>query len=455
MQRKIVSLIGIIVFLLTASFIDNSKIQQINNKCEEQKYDIPISFNIQIKINEKKNQLVRSDIDYSDEDDPCGFEGDWDTKNPLWQDFSCTQSGSTVHCDYYGGNSQASGSIDGALSADGKVLTGKFTDYLSSGSESGPITMTLTDSNHFSAVWSGSGWFNGERIGDCQRSSFPQPEPLDIEDDPDDQVFDICAGVTCKNNYCKDDGSKYYYDCECSPADGKCTCRYDSCEFGCDATLGGCVMGEADLCADANCPDEFCSEDGSEYFYDCYCDEGDCYCDSVLCDAGCDVGGCLQAYGGDPQDDICDHVICPEDYCEADGKTRIYDCKCDPADGECGCLVEVCEAGCNAGTGKCEITMVIPADQDDTDSGGSSGGGGYTPSPTPEGPGLLGVIGGVAAGGGVLAGAGYLGYKAVQAALARQAAKAAAKAAAEAAEPSLSELLGRLEKTTNRATEGN
>jgi hypothetical protein len=274
------------------------------------------------------------------------------------------------------------------------------------------------------------------------------PAPATPTESPQD---DICAGVTCKNNYCKDDGSKYMYDCQCSPADGKCSCRYDTCEFGCDASSGGCVLGEADLCADVSCPDDHCTEDGSEYYFDCYCDGGDCYCSSVDCEAGCAADGCLQGQAGDPQDDICDHVVCPDDYCEEDGQTRIYDCKCDPADGECGCLVEVCESGCNAGTGKCEITMVIPADQDGTDSG-SSGGGGYTPSPTPEGPGLLGVIGGVAAGGGVLAGAGYLGYKAVQAALARQAAKAAAKAAAEAAEPSLSELLARAEKSADRAS---
>ena len=275
--------------------------------------------------------------------------------------------------------------------------------------------------------------------------SKPANVPSDPEiDEPQNNPppGDLCANVTCKNNYCKDDGSKYMHDCQCSPEDGKCICRFDTCEFGCDENMGGCITGENDLCADVTCPDDFCSEDGSEYFHDCYCDGGNCYCSSTPCEAGCDAGGCLGM-----QMDICEDVACPEDYCEEDGKTRVYDCKCDPADGECGCLVEVCESGCNAGTGKCEITMVIPADQDDT---GSSGGG-YIP-PAPDGPGLLGVVGGVAAGGGVLAGAGYLGYKAVQAALARQAAKAAAKAAAQAAEPSLSELLARAERSADRVS---
>lgn len=243
--------------------------------------------------------------------------------------------------------------------------------------------------------------------------SVPPPAPQDPPSEPGNQPGDLCANVTCQTNYCKDDGSKFLYDCACDPNDGKCYCSGLDCPLGCDDLLRGCIQQQA----------------------------------------------------GDPND-LCYGVDCGPDYCLDDQKTRMHDCKCDKEDGNCYCYSEVCDAGCNMATGKCVESMVIvddPADANNgpngdladnsgPDSDTGSSGGGYIP-PAPDGPGLLGVVGGVAAGGGVLAGAGYLGYKAVQAALARQAAKAAAKAAAQAAEPSLSELLARAERSADRASE--
>jgi predicted transcriptional regulator len=227
--------------------------------------------------------------------------------------------------------------------------------------------------------------------GKSGQNNAPPPEPGNLP-------ADLCAGVTCRNNYCKEDESKYLYDCACDPTDGKCICRADTCDYGCDEMMGGCID--------------------------------------------------MQPI--DPEV-ICAQAICPEDYCEDDGQTRVYDCKCDPADGECGCYVEVCELGCNFATGRCVEGMVVPDSPDDMEDS-STGGSGYPPSPEPDGPGLLGVLGGVAAGGGILAGGGYLGVKTIQTLLARRAAKAAAQAAANAAEPSLSELLARAENSANRAS---
>ena len=146
----------------------------------------------------------------------------------------------------------------------------------------------------------------------------------------------------------------------------------------------------------------------------------------------------------DDPDAACAGVECPADYCEEDGKTRVYNCKCDPADGECGCLVEVCSAGCNTATGKCVESMVIPEDGGGADSDYVY----YDNSPDP-----LGVIVGIAAGGGALAGGGYLAYKGIQTLIARRALAGGAKAAVKtAAEPSLGELLNRAEQSADRAS---
>ena len=250
----------------------------------------------------------------------------------------------------------------------------------------------------------------------------------------------LCAGKNCKNNYCTEDGSKFLYDCSCDPDDGDCKCRGDVCTSGCDAAQGGCIVASADPCEDIPRPTNFCTEDNSQYMHDCHCEEGEYLCRTDECAAGCDVaqGGCLPDQSAEE---------CPADFCEEDQKTRVYNCKPDEADGQCGCLVEVCTAGCNIATGKCVESMVIPDDS----GGGDDDYIDYDNSPDP-----LGLIGGIAAGGGLLAGGGYLAYKGIQAAIARRAlsggAKAASKAAADAAEPSLSELLARAERSADRAS---
>lgn len=212
-------------------------------------------------------------------------------------------------------------------------------------------------------------------------SSSSAPVPQDIPSEPENFPGDLCTTVNCKNNYCNDDGTKFLYDCACNANDGKCYCSSISCDNGCDDVLGGCIMQES----------------------------------------------------GDPNN-VCAGVDCGPDYCLDDGKTRVHDCKCDPADGGCYCYSEVCEAGCNMATGKCEITMVIYDDSSDIGE-------------------TLGIIGGIAVGGGIAIGGGYFGVKAIQSMLARRAvnqgAKMAGKAAAEAAEPSLSELLQKAEHTAD------
>ena len=265
---------------------------------------------------------------------------------------------------------------------------------------------------------------------------------------PQNPPNDLCASTDCLNNYCSDDGTKFLYDCDCDPADGKCYCRSDECTSGCDAGQGGCLAGQADLCSGISCKNNYCSDDGSKYLYDCECDstDGKCHCRSDECTDGCDddQGGCML-----PPEGLCAGVDCSPDYCEDDGQTRNYDCKCDPADGICSCYIETCEAGCNMATGKCVESMVIK------DSSGGGGENDYSGNPDDSGGLLdvLGVVGGVAAGGGVIVGGGYLAFKGIQGALARRALSGGAKAAAEAVEPSLSELLARAEQSANRASQ--
>ena len=200
----------------------------------------------------------------------------------------------------------------------------------------------------------------------------------------------------------------------------------------------------ADLCAGVNCMDNYCKEDGTKFLYNCACsaEDGKCYCEGMVCEEGCDdaLGGCIQQQAGDPND-ICNGVDCGPDYCLDDQKTRMYNCKCAADDGECYCYNEVCETGCNMATGKCLESMVI---QDNDYSNYPDDSGGLL--------GVLGVIGGVAAGGGVVVGGGYLALKGIQGVLARRAISTGTKAAAEAAEPTLRELLARAEQSADRAS---
>jgi len=209
------------------------------------------------------------------------------------------------------------------------------------------------------------------------------------------------------------------------------------------------VYGGEDMCREVTCPGNHCLADGSAYLYNCECDsrDGECYCDEDICTQGCNAieGGCVLLSGG-----LCGGVDCGDDYCLEDQKTRFYNCQCDPDDGGCYCLSEVCEAGCNMATGRCVESMVI--------DGGSSGDDDYIfYDDSNYLIDTLGIIGGVAAGGGVLFGGGYLGYKAIQGMLAKRAfksgAKMAGKAAAEAAEPSLRELFAEFDRTSSRATQ--
>ena len=221
------------------------------------------------------------------------------------------------------------------------------------------------------------------------------PPPEDLPSEPDNFPGDLCMAVDCNNNYCSDDGTKFLYDCTCNSEDGKCYCDSTPCAGGCDDALGGCIMQAS----------------------------------------------------GDPND-MCGGVDCGPDHCLDDGKTRMYDCKCASDDGECYCYNEVCEAGCNMATGRCVESMVID------DPGGDDNEYIYYDN-SPDLLDTLGVIGGVAAGGGVLIGGGYFAYKGIQGVLARQALKkasgAAVKSAAKVSEPSWREMMARAEETANSA----
>ncbi len=201
-----------------------------------------------------------------------------------------------------------------------------------------------------------------------------------------------------------------------------------------------------DLCAGVTCPSEYCSEDDTQYLYDCFCDPelGGCSCLYNDCTQGCDAaqGGCLGV-----QEGLCAGVDCGPDYCLEDGETRMYDCSCDPTDGFCYCYSEICDAGCNMATGKCVVSMVI-----DDGSGGEDN---YIDDDlSDELLDVLGVLGGAAAAGGVAIGGGVLGIKAIKGMLAKRALSQGSKMvgakAVEAAEPSLSELIAKAEQSADR-----
>jgi len=324
----------------------------------------------------------------------CGFTGVFLCTHQLFRTLKCEQSGNTVHCDYSFGSvfeDREWGTIDGTLSNDGKTMTGtQKNQYYSA-----PIKIELLSYGDIVIYWETSTIHGVRQSGECDSTSSsedeyttdPLSEPESYPQEPGNLPADLCSGVNCKNNYCKADGSKFLYDCACDPEDGKCYCSGIDCPAGCDDALGGCIM---------------------------------------------------QASGDPNEEDLCSGVQCEPDYCLDDQKTRMHDCKCDPADGECYCYSEICQAGCNMATGRCVESMVI-------DESGSSGG---TQYPYPDdSPGLLGILG-VVGGGGLAIGGGYLGIKALQGALARRAAKAAAESAAE---PTLRELLSQAEKSADRA----
>jgi hypothetical protein len=221
-------------------------------------------------------------------------------------------------------------------------------------------------------------YWNVKKGTPCEKpssASNPTLVPQNIPSSPTTPPDNPCLGVECTNNYCSEDGTKFLYDCACDPQTGGCSCRYDECLQGCDDALGGCVMQQFD---DLN--------------------------------------------------DLCAGVVCSPDYCEEDQRTRMFDCKCDPQDGYCYCDYEICPAGCNIATGRCVESITYDDDSSDLLE-------------------ALGIIGGVAVGGGTLIGGGYLGIKALKSTIAKRAVKPAVKPAVKVAEePTLREAMAEMNK---------
>lgn len=179
--------------------------------------------------------------------------------------------------------------------------------------------------------------------------SAPASPPSDPA--PPSPPSGMCADVNCKNNYCKDDGSKFLYDCACDETDGKCYCQSDKCSVGCDAEQGGCLpQASSDgKCAGVVCNMDYCADDGKTRFYECECseDDGECYCWTEVCELGCDaaLGACVVE---ELPIDLCEGVACITQYCGEDGLTLNYDCECNSTTGKCDCQTETCETGCDS-----------------------------------------------------------------------------------------------------------
>jgi len=175
---------------------------------------------------------------------------------------------------------------------------------------------------------------------------------------------DPCAGKTCKNNYCNTDNSEFLFDCECY--NGDCRCRSDFCTSGCDAAQGGCLDKQEGLCAGVDCGADFCEEDGKTRMHDCKCDPADgfCYCYSEICDNGCDAqtGACI---GQVVPADLCVGVACIEKYCGDDGQTLFSGGDCDPATGKCVYQTQTCTTGCDPATLACKPDLCAGVDCSD------------------------------------------------------------------------------------------
>jgi hypothetical protein len=288
----------------------------------------------------------------------CNFSGQWETQNFLWNVITCSQTGSTVHCDYQYGSLKTPSTIDGSVSADGKTVTGKFyTDEV----HNGHVIMVLTSDYSLSGTWyytdpNNDGVFWGERIGSCESVeedlnpdfSDPNDNTTPPSIDPNDNTTPPSIDPLLLETRCMDR-----------------SCEETGCEDGVFYTLQTGILDlESSTCI-INSPEMTtfsCGYQGGDTeYYDCdYVTNTCAYGFMVPCDYGCDetTGRCLQYIEDDPDDiilppeplDDCDGG-CPYAICQ--GETSYYgDPEC--RDGICYYEIsEYCPLGCNTSTGYC------------------------------------------------------------------------------------------------------
>ncbi len=196
-------------------------------------------------------------------------------------------------------------------------------------------------------------------------------------------------------------GDEYYYGCDYSIHE--CIYGYAlACPGGCNPETGRCIGGapleEDDLCAGVVCEDPVCSPDNTQSWSGISCNPDTGLCDQINqiipCAQYCeeDFGICVE----DAFAQACAELIASECQPYCDGNTRYYAEDCNDE----GCIWSYQECSENCYNGRCIST---------------SSGGDFE-----DILGVLGILGGIAIGGGGLLGGGYFGYKALRTRLGRR-----------------------------------
>jgi len=273
----------------------------------------------------------------------CNYSGVWDTHNHFWNILTCSQSGSTVHCDsdaVDGHGVPLNATIDGEVGADGNVHGEYYRDEWNFGE----VTLNHGD-NWLGIITESGGTWGADRIGHCE--SAPA---------------DKCAGDPCDGwpqAECENNVSQTKPDC--NPDTGRCdfTDEVPCGEAGCNQDTGRCnELIEDTLDCNAVCSLAIC-EDGFSYD-NTGCDSDNCYFDdheAEYCDYGCDesTGRCIEDDPNDKYGEPCD-----PDSCEGD--TLWYGGERD-GDGVCKYITVECSAGCTDGV--CNtVPTLIPGDWD-------------------------------------------------------------------------------------------
>ncbi|MCJ7436025.1 MAG: hypothetical protein MUO77_21315 [Anaerolineales bacterium] len=301
----------------------------------------------------------------------CNFAGKWETYG-TWGGMSgegvltCSQSGSTVHCDYLTGWQKFHSTIDGTLSADGKTLTGTFVFNDDQNTPDGRVIMVLYGDKKFDGTWyhtdpkygNNTSW-SGERIGECVSAEDDyNPIPSDPDDNtipPDPLVLNAnCMDRSCEKRGCEK-GNRYVLQ-----------------EGELDEETKTCYINSPEIASFT------CGKQGRENeYYICKYNEDACgYGIIFACEAGCDesTGQCLEVIGSDPNDNTtppepledCE-VDCPYAMCVGD--TSYYGdpvCKGTTCDYD---KSDYCPNGCNDSTGYC-----YKLNTDDYPAGGDNSG---------------------------------------------------------------------------------
>lgn len=171
---------------------------------------------------------------------------------------------------------------------------------------------------------------------------------------------------SCAGHY--DPNSGESIACAC-PQGKPCVCYCPITETAPPAEPAAPSGGETaqDLCRNVNCPETVC--DGGALSTGGYCnpDTGNCeFSGQTNCDNGCAANGLECLEGLEPNADLCANADCPDHLCR-DG-VYYYNGNCNPTDGKCYHSTLACENGCDPQTDQCaqnqsKATLLVELDK--------------------------------------------------------------------------------------------